>query len=433
MKPYPDVFVDLRSAIIRGSRNYHRLEHLGRGVGAANAPKYSLHEESVTDLLIGDLAGREYEVSSDCPACPPAVVVPCQHWSGATQSAIPGFNVRPLTKTEEGGGRRKSGVHADLVMTFKESTRPFAEVRLLIQAKRISPNNILLGGKREKDQYSKLVTAAASLGACPYYLLYVQQPDAHQTTPTRCTKLSDAADIAIVLVAAKETLAGAPALAGLRGRDAIGLGRPLLCLPGCRCFLSGRRRASGVFDSVLGFVNADFTEYTPSLSPETLPKDLVHFSMDDGRVKPQKRRASQARGHVQAPRRAGTSAHNAALVVIRLGKKKKPASGDDRDWIGWDSLMDPQQTKEATRKYWCMNLERAQEQRYVVAMSGRDVVEIYDIIEDSVIATGPHNGRRVEMDLEIVEAPAARNILAQRAERAVGRLTRGAQTPFLYA
>lgn len=198
----PDVFVDLLDATLRGSKNYHRLEHLGRRTD------YTLKEETVTDLLLAEMAGRAYEVSAGCPACARADT--CRDWDGGRTPDTAGVRARALTRAQEGGNQAKkqAGAHADFVLTVEHSdpdnsTQGDArQVRLLVQAKRATPGRKFLNTKVLRDQYDGLLAAAQHYGAAPYYALYVQQPDPHRNSRTRCRRHPAAADQSIVLVPA---------------------------------------------------------------------------------------------------------------------------------------------------------------------------------------------------------------------------------------
>jgi hypothetical protein len=142
---YPGVFENLRNAVLRGSRSYHRLEHLGRNRDSetdSGRRIYTLAEETITDLLIADMAGAAYEVAGPCPACPTESSpggAGCVHWNGVAKPVEASLMIRPLTRAEEGGNRKgKAAVGADFVMTFHNSTESGTapSIRLLIQAKR---------------------------------------------------------------------------------------------------------------------------------------------------------------------------------------------------------------------------------------------------------------------------------------------------------
>jgi hypothetical protein len=74
------LFVDLLDATMRSCRNYHRLDHCSHVDGSSPKSVFRFKEETITDLLIGELAGREYEVSAGCPECGPGRR--CSDWDG---------------------------------------------------------------------------------------------------------------------------------------------------------------------------------------------------------------------------------------------------------------------------------------------------------------------------------------------------------------
>lgn len=134
---------------MRGSRNYHRLEHLGR------RDAYTFHEETITDLLVAEMAGKSYDIDATCPVC--ATGAACPDWDGATRLGVRGIHVRALTKIEEGGNRRlkRAGVHADFVVAVQDHDPDLPgrgpEHRMLVQAKVVRPSGAFLSAK-EREQ-----------------------------------------------------------------------------------------------------------------------------------------------------------------------------------------------------------------------------------------------------------------------------------------
>ncbi|WP_328296197.1 hypothetical protein OG218_26480 [Kineococcus sp. NBC_00420] len=438
-RPTPDVFVNLRDAVIRSSRNYHRLEQLGRST-TTGRPSFTLHEETITDLIIGEMAGRVYDVAAACPTCADDTALTvepdtrtCPEWEGvpAGESVL---RIRPLTKAQEGGNRKQSGVHSDFILMFENSAvtddeDQVSQVRLMVQAKRITPTTKFLTGQRERTQYDCLIAAATALDAVPYYALYVQQDDAHSSTRTACTTLAKAADVAIVLVAAHADTARR--LPGKQGVEVIAQGRPFPCLAGCRC--SGTSRGSrDTWETSLAFIQRDFPTYQPSTRRPELPSGLPRVTVDDARVRPCPAPREPRHRSVQSPRSSSSVELTPGdILVVRLGKQRP--SNDDREWIGWGPNMTPKQIMEATRRYWRLDLERASRMRFAVATSSTAVVGVYSIVPDSLEATGPRGLRRVEMQLADVVDSDLRKGLADQAVQAVARLPRGARTPFTYA
>ena len=82
MTETPEIFVDLLDATIRSSRNYHRLDHCSYVEGVGPKSVFRFKEETITDLLIGELAGKEYDVSGRLPGLRTRLLVP-------TGTAIP--------------------------------------------------------------------------------------------------------------------------------------------------------------------------------------------------------------------------------------------------------------------------------------------------------------------------------------------------------
>lgn len=180
-----ELFVDLLDATMRSSRNYHRLDHCSHVDGSKPKSVFRFKEETITDLLLGELAGREYEVAAACPVCGPGAQ--CSDWDGDPTRAVSGMRIRALTKHEEGGDRRtgKAGAHADFILAVRRqdpgSGRRRAgarELRIMVKAKRANPRQPNF--KPDSAQYDKFVEAAERYGAVPYYALYVQQPHRRQ-------------------------------------------------------------------------------------------------------------------------------------------------------------------------------------------------------------------------------------------------------------
>ena len=125
----PEVFVHLLDATMRSCRNYHRLDHCSHVDGSKPKSAFRFKEETITDLLVGELAGREYEVSAACPVCGPDRQ--CSDWDGEAARAVSGMRIRALTKHEEGGNRRtgKAGAHADFILAVRRQDPAAAAVR----------------------------------------------------------------------------------------------------------------------------------------------------------------------------------------------------------------------------------------------------------------------------------------------------------------
>jgi hypothetical protein len=191
-----DPFVDLLTATINSTRNYHRLAQCSYVEGAGSRSTFLFKEETITDLLVGEFAGKEYKVEAECPACAdgPNSGGSCPDWDGDSESGGRRLHIRALTKQEEGGNRRyrKLGVHADFILAVRrqapgsDSRGPrLRELRIMVQAKRVFSNKSTFTLK-PPYQYGGLIEAAQKYGAVPYYAVYLQQPSAHHSTPTAC-------------------------------------------------------------------------------------------------------------------------------------------------------------------------------------------------------------------------------------------------------
>lgn len=421
---YPDVFVHLRSAVLRGNRNYHRLEHLGRNRDTANARgrPYSLAEETITDLLIADMAGVAYDVAGPCPDCSPERT-DCAHWSGVAQFSETRLMIQPLTKAEEGGNRRRRAVGADFVMTFNSSAagNPTA-IRLLMQAKRAVPSHAILTTAAEERQFQQLIASASEYGAVPYYALYVQHPDAHRVSVTRCSySTSSAADTAIVLTPA---LDGPTDLRLLRAQVevAIAAGRPLLCMTGCEC--CGSQDMATSFDAARAFIHQDFPNYRPKDELRPPPAGLAAVSINDDRV-------AVTEAPNQSPRRATTARDDREILIVRLGVIRK---GLDGSRIGYSPTMTPEEIKDSASRWWVLSEIRVASVRHVVATFRDEVVGVYQIPSNGPIRERTSGNRSIwDLRLQDITDKRLAADLRMRAQRRVRGLQRGAQNPVIYA
>lgn len=351
----PDVFSDLLTATVSSSRNFHRLEHLGR------RGLRTFHEETVTGLLIAELTGRPFDVVAPCPAC---ASESCREWNGQAPPVPMSARARTLTRYEEGGNKKTGvpGTGADFVIELREvdvnggqDNGGLAKTRLLVQAKRVRPGVRI---NLPKLQYADLLKAATDLDAAPFYALYVQQPDAHASTPTGCAVHTTAAERSIVLVPA-----GSPGTAGyLPGKTVVGmleLGLPLRCLAGCPT--TGTNYATPVATSVKKFVQKAFAEYEPATEHSQALDGAERLVIDAGHrfvAPPQTKLANE-------------------VLAVRLGPQQD-APEADRRYIGYAPSMSLDEVREAARKWWRMNEPRAATVRYVIALTwSGHVVEVY--------------------------------------------------------
>lgn len=353
----PGVFSSLLDATIRSSRSFHRLEHLGR-----TRRPFTLYEESITDLLMAELIGREFEVVARCPH--PVCGGSCRDWSGQPRPLGKWVSAKALTKYQEGGNaaHNVTGTGADFVFSVRGPAPhggPRPVYRLMIQAKRA-----LIGERSEVDdvQYSKLLTAAEAFKAAPFYAFYVQQPDAHTSSPTACLSHTSAAERSIVLVPA-----GGPGtltyLPGMANEDMLALGLPLRCLGGCSTVSSSR---ASVTDAVTLFIRRAFPSYLPSDDP--IPRHELPMIEIDPEV-------------WKAPR---VDADTDQVLVVRL-RDREEVTDADRRYIGWHPDMTPDQIREAASMWWVLAPDRAAKVKHVVAVAQHEVVGVYDTAGDPTV------------------------------------------------
>lgn len=416
------MFAHPEDGFVRGARNYHRLEHLGR------RGKITLYEETITDLLVAEMVGHPYEVSANCPACGQNEA--CTDWcgSGVVKSAT---KMRPLTKAMEGGNKRTHtyGAHADLLFAFTafdpddpKDAAAARETRMLVQCKRVEPGESF---EPDEKQYRKLVNNAGKYGAAPYYGLYVQQPKAHDSSPTRCTAHKKACDLSIVLVPAKRREKSPYYLPGKLVEDVLALGRPLRCLGGCRCI--GTKTTDDANVAALAFVRANFPTYKPTRVDRPTPSAPAIVAVNSARGKPPVP-ADRYRRPAGDPVRP-TMDDN--FLVVRLGKQVQ-VEDDQRDLIGYDKHMTLQQLRDAARMYWRCNPARAAQLRYLVAAHAGQPIRAYSIADDGVTVTTSAQGEgRVAFDLHEMPEEAQADLL-RRAGEALAALKQGASNPIHY-
>lgn len=344
-----NVFSDLLSAVISSSRNFHRLEHLGRRSGSR-----TFDEEAITGLVLAELTGRAYQVAAPCTQCGGAE---CIDWSGQPPPQAGAARAKAMTKHEEGGnakyGEDGNGADFAIAVQFGAEDR---ETRLLVQAKRSE------GGKRPNippRQYRLLLDAAASLDAAPYYAIYIQAKDAHTSLPTVCDVHVTAAERCIVLVPAGPE-EGADYLPRLSLAELAKRGRPLRCLAGCA---STSTRSSSVGDAVNAFVHASFSDYVPA-SADSPPLDVgtrVEIRTDHQMVDPM------------------TGVARDQVLMVRLGERQWVSSPEPR-FIGHAPEMTAAEIRQAARMWWRLNARRALTVGHVVAVErSGDVVGVYRV------------------------------------------------------
>jgi len=351
----PGVVSDLLDAVIRSARTFHRLEHLGR-----RGPTSTLKEETITDLLLAELQGREFEVVGRCPRCGGE----CPDWTGSPRRPMR-VRAKALTKYQEGGNSAhgKAPTGADFVLAMRGTDG--REVLMFVQAKRA------VAGKKslvEADQYRALLRAATDHHAVPLYAFYVQQPDAHTSTDTRCSRHVSAAERSIVLVMAGES-GTADYLPGLSTVDLLSRGLPLRCLGGCPTVGSTER--APVVERADAFIRA--------LDPDYRPRERVDRS-DDG-APPDIPDGAAVVYDDGAWRVGRVDAAEDQVLVVRLGAQAI-AEEPDRTYIGWGQGMTADQVRDAARMWWKLNQARVARVRHLVAVAEGEVVGVYDVVAD---------------------------------------------------
>jgi hypothetical protein len=433
-----ELFVDLLDATIRSSRNYHRLDHCSHVNQSEPRQVFRFKEETITDLLIGELAGKAYDVSVACPVCGED---PCADWDGDPVRAVSGFRIRALTKHEEGGNRRtaKSGVHADFILAVrrqnpgsgKHVTAP-KELRIMVQAKRVDPTRLTFSPRR--SQYSKLVEAAQKCGAVPYYALYVQQPSPHQSTPTACPRAQSAADRSVVLAAARAPTAP-DALPGRQLTAILGHARPLRCMVDCDCSDTGANLSTQpgpgtVWDAALRFVARDFPDYRPVSPDDRLPPNIPRVRTDLSEYKPPI--SSNILWHSDRSTARNFRVDQHEVLLIRLGTLR-PSPTPDRRFIGYVPDMSEGDLRDAARMYWRLEGRRAQRVRYLVISANRQVLDACEVVPDGLtFIEGTDGLRRAAFAVtEITDSELKHKLLAMAARR-LNQLPSGARNPCIY-
>jgi len=433
------LFVDLLDATMRSCRNYHRLDHCSHVDGSSPKSVFRFKEETITDLLIGELAGREYEVSADCPECGPGRQ--CSDWDGDPARAVSGMRIRALTKHEEGGNRRtgKAGAHADFILAVGRQDsgsgrRPAwaRELRIMVQAKRVNPSEPIF--QPDSVQYEKLVEAAGRHGAVPYYALYVQQQSPHQSTRTACPCAQSASDRSVVLAAAHAT--GPGALPGRPLVTILGDARPLRCLVDCTCSdpeanPSGQLGPGGVWDAALRFIGRDFPGYQPVNPRTSLPHNVPRVRTNLSEYKPPR---SNGPSRHRSPH-SGTHSQQLGkneVLLIRLGiQRRSPTPG--RRFIGYGPDMSPEEVREAGRMYWRLDGERARRVRYLVMSANRQVLDACEVAPDGLTFVEDADGsRRAAFAVTDIIDSELQQRLVRMATRKLGELRPGTGNPFIY-
>jgi hypothetical protein len=432
----PEIFVDLLDATVRSARNYHRLDHCSFVPGARPKSGFRFKEETITDLLVGELAGKQYDVLAACPVCGPGT---CADWDGDPGCAVSGFQIRALTKHEEGGRRRgRAGAHADFILTIRRQDPGSGmhraggpELRIMVQAKRVDP--LRPAFRPDRSQYGKLVEIAPAYGAVPYYALYVQQSSPHDSAPTACPRAVSASDRSIVLAAASvgpAALPGRPLTGILRGA------RPLRCLAGCTCADPGGNASrqpdpGSVWATALSFITRDFPGYQPVSSQQELPPDVPVVRANLSQYKPPG--AGPGSGRQSRPDGASTRhLGDDEVLLIRLGAQRESPT-PDRPFIGYAPDMPTRELRDSARMYWRLGGERARRVRYLVISAGGRPLDACEVTPDGLtFVEGADGRRRVAFTVTGITSSDLKRDLLARAERKLSRLPPGARNPCVY-
>jgi hypothetical protein len=435
-----DLFVDLLDATMRSSRNYHRLDHCSHVDGSRPKSVFRFKEETITDLLIGELAGREYQVYAACPVCGPDRQ--CSDWDGDPAQEASGIRIRALTKHEEGGDRRtgKAGAHADFILAIRcqgpgrgRRRADARELRIMVQAKRANPSQPKF--RPDPEQYDKFVEAAGRYGAVPYYALYVQQPGPHESAPTACPRAQSASDRSVVLAAARPS-ADPGALPGRSLAAILGDARPLRCLADCTCFDPGASPSKqlgpeGVWNATLRFIGRDFPGYRPVSSESALPRNVPRVRTNLYEYKPP--RASAA-SRYRLPRPGATAGNPGKdeVLLIRLGTLRRSLT-PDRRFIGYAPDMSREDLRDAARMYWRLDGERAGRVRYLVISANREVLDACEVAPDGLTFVEDADGsRRVAFAITDIADSGLKQTLLAMATHKLGQLRPGTRNPFIY-
>ena len=434
MTEVPEIFVDLLDATVRSARNYHRLDHCSFVPGARSRSGFRFKEETITDLLVGELAGKRYDVQAACPVCGPGT---CGDWDGDPSCAVSGFQIRALTKHEEGGRRhRRAGAHADFILTIRRQDPGSGvhrvgspELRIMVQAKRADPRRPAF--RPDQYQYSKLVEIAPAYGAVPYYALYVQQPGPHDSVSTACPRAVSASDRSIVLAAA-----GPAALPGRLLTGILREARPLRCLVGCTCAdpggnSSGQPDPGSAWDTAFRFITRDFPGYQPASSQQELPPgvpavraNLSQYKLPGAGPGSGRQRRSAAAG--------ARPLEDDEVLLIRLGTQRESPT-PDRRFIGYAPEMSSAELRDSARMYWRLGSERAQRVRYLVISAGGRALDACEVTPDGLtFVEGADGRRRVAFTVTVITSSDLKHTLLARAERRLSRLSPGARNPCVY-
>lgn len=365
-----DLFIDLPTAYRVSCQSIHRLVALGDGV-------FRWQEETITEILIGHLAGVDYTISAPCPECGTAE---CAEWGSDDPRSLRRSGIRLLTKSQEGG---KNGLGADFLLCV-ENFATGEQARLLIQAKKLRQTNGEMVPANRKDilyprtgretQYEQLVGAAEECGAAPYYLFYPEKASAHQVHYIDCATHRTPAGSAAVLVHAHNVARAFGDGSTARAEILLSEGRSLLCLA------EGGRGDAEVRDhySTMAFIRKDQPTYAPSRrSTSTAGFTSVSVSAEKRAIR---RRSFPPRDHSAEPHRFETD----EILALYLGDWRSDELGAAREGHGWYPGISAERLRESTRMYWPLAVERARRVRYLVAMRRGESLAVYEVVADPI-------------------------------------------------
>lgn len=197
--------------------------------------------------------------------------------------------------------------------------------------------------------------------------------------------------------------------------------RPLSCLGGCPCLKTG---SSDAFAAILEFARSFVSEYSPvnrlgPLEVFGVPK----LTIDNGTQSlPRRRRKPVVGRQVDA------------VVVVRLGNPGWKDDGGDgpqrKTGFHTNPPLSADELRDATRMYWRMAKDRAENVQYLVASHRGEVHGIYKVSDgDSVIT---HNGR-IKFEVHEIQLESAIGRSVHRVAEARLKEVSGSQAPFVYA
>ena len=407
-----DVYADIQGAILRAPTNVHRLQQLSK------ARTTGLHEETITDILLNEMVGTAYEVSSVCPQC---LTAACSDWHSSIPLQPQRVLAKPLSKYEE-GGNKKHGVKpagADWILELKDGG---SSTRMMFQAK---ASRLPKSNKKERGQLEDLVKATKLYNAAPFYIVYLRHHPTHYKLTTLCPYRTSAADTSMLVLPA-ETVRGLPHNTPVTqwARDA----RPLSCLGGCRCL---RTNGKGIYAAATEFIQKFLPEYEPSRSFQRgWPDEIAGVSVDVGRQ-------SLSRGKNRKSESMDSGVD--AMFIIRLGKPRIDEYYDERagEWvtrrIGFHDDFTDDEWRETSRKYWKASASRAVNVRYVVASAHGEIYRIYRVLHPDGVIRQPERGGRIEFQVdELDQDDSNYSMIKSAAEKRLSTVE-GNRTPFVYA